>query len=322
MMTRSPALACSLTLVAVLLGPAGLLRSAAQAQPFDLPVRLVKVIVPGAGSLDVNGVLFFLANDGSHGYELWRSDGTPAGTVLVKDINPGAASSLPAFFADVDGTLFFIATTPAMGFELWKSDGTAAGTVLVKDIYGGIGGSLLSSLTDVNGRLFFAANDGLSGMELWRSDGTDAGTQRVKDLNPGATGSFASSLVSVNGRLFFVATDGTTGYGLWMVPRADYDFDGDGKADLGVFRQSTGEWLVFGSSTGFPGPIPFGAPGLGDIPVPADFDRDGSRADFAVFRASTGEWLIFGSTSGFPGPIPFGAPGLGDLPLNHPAALR
>jgi hypothetical protein len=60
-----------------------------------------------------------------------------------------------------------------------------------------------------------------------------------------------------------------------------FDFDGDGKADLGVYRTTTAEWFIFGSATGFPGPILLGSPGLGDVPVPADYDGDG-KTDLAV----------------------------------------
>src|SRR5205085_187558 len=84
---------------------------------------------------NVNGTLYFTANDGPHGYELWKSDGTTAGTVLVKDIYLGLYySSNPTNLANVNGTLYFQATDRTHGAELWKSDGTAAGTVLVADI--------------------------------------------------------------------------------------------------------------------------------------------------------------------------------------------
>ncbi len=72
---------------------------------------------------DVNGTVFFVANDGLIGDELWKSDGTKAGTVLVKDIIPGFASSNPKNLQNINGTLYFTADNGKNGVELWKSDG-------------------------------------------------------------------------------------------------------------------------------------------------------------------------------------------------------
>ncbi len=90
---------------------------------------------------NVNGTLYFRAGDGSTGFELWKSDGTNSGTVLVKDIFPGGGSADPRYLTNINGTLYFRANEGINGAELWKSDGTSAGTVLVKDIVSGnVGG--------------------------------------------------------------------------------------------------------------------------------------------------------------------------------------
>src|SRR5437667_239011 len=131
-----------------------------------------------------NGTLFFSAIDPTHGRELWKSDGTGAGTVLVKDIHPGSDWSFSVELTDVKGTLFFAATDPTHGWGLWKSDGTVEGTVLVKDTYPGSGGRAPEQSTAVNGTLFFVADDPTNAFELWKSDGTAEGTVLVKAFDP------------------------------------------------------------------------------------------------------------------------------------------
>src|SRR4029079_19594458 len=94
--------------------------------------------------------IFYRARDAENGLELWRTDGTAAGT-LVKDIAPGTAGSNLSRFTDVNGILFFTANNGVNGVELWRSDGTSAGTFLVKDILVGSGDSNPNNLTNVNG---------------------------------------------------------------------------------------------------------------------------------------------------------------------------
>ena len=129
----------------------------------------------------------------AHGRELWKSDGTAAGTVLVKDINPGTSGARTAGPEPDErrATLFFTAND---GGHARASCGRATapppGTVLVKDINPGTAGSdPRSNLTRVNGgTLFFTRQRRGARPELWKSDGTAAGTVLVKDINPGVGG--------------------------------------------------------------------------------------------------------------------------------------
>jgi ELWxxDGT repeat protein len=132
--------------------------------------------------VEINGFVYFTADDGTNGRELWRSDGTKPGTRMVKDINPWGSSN-PRYLTVVDGTLFFQADDGIQGVELFSSDGTEFGTGMVMDILPA-GSSNPSHLFAVDGLLYFQANDGMTGIELWRSDGTAMGTKLVREINP------------------------------------------------------------------------------------------------------------------------------------------
>ena len=98
-------------------------------------LRGAETSIPRESTKAAGGSLYFSAEDASHGWELWKSDGTTAGTFMVKDIRPGSRGSRPRSLTAVGGMLFFTADDGIHGWELWKSDGTQAGTVMVKDIW-------------------------------------------------------------------------------------------------------------------------------------------------------------------------------------------
>ena len=166
---------------------------------------------PGPQLAKISGTLYFSADDGRHGHELWRSDGTRKGTRMVKDINPGSAGSLFQTTSLSSGTPFYFAADDGThGFELWHSDGTEAGTMMVKDLYPGAGSYGIYGLTNIGGTLYFGV-PGPPSQGLWRSDGTEAGTTFVKQIIG------LGNLIDVNGVLYFggAGDDPTFKIGLW-----------------------------------------------------------------------------------------------------------
>ncbi len=167
----------------------------------------------------VGDTLFFLADDGVNGEELWKSDGTPAGTEMVENIGPAGASSNAQALTSFNGKLYFAADDGTNGSELWVSDGTDVGTEMLKDFDDNGDGSP-NDFEVVNGTLYFAANGGTNvgedGRELWKSDGTSENTVQVADINdPDGLGSVPAELTAVGSTLYFAATDGGSNVELW-----------------------------------------------------------------------------------------------------------
>ncbi len=151
------------------------------------------------------GRAFFVVD----GKELWTSNGTSEGTVLVREF-----SEIPEMKA-INGIAYFTAFTQEKGYELWKSDGSRSGTNLLLDLYAGPGSGRPMKLTVIGSLLYFSANNQTHGRELWKSDGTVAGTVMIKDIRAGAASSDPRNMVASNGKVFFSANDGTTGYELY-----------------------------------------------------------------------------------------------------------
>ena len=167
--------------------------------------------------VSLQGKLFFTANDGINGRELWVSDGTSGGTSLFANINTaagvGGLADTGNNFTVFNGKLYFTANDGANGTELWVTDGvdgTLAHThmVVAAGQTAGVGSSTISNLTVVNDSLYFA---GITATKnLWKTDGITDPVQ-VSTV-PSAIG----SMVNFNGTLFFSATGNGLGQELWM----------------------------------------------------------------------------------------------------------
>ena len=164
--------------------------------------------------------LYFFHDDGIHGQELWRSDGTALGTRMVRDLCPGACGSYlipPArALAALGSTLFFAGHDGVHGVELWATDGTAGGTRLVADLRPGLDSSTPRNFVVASGLLFFVADDGVHGAGLWRSDGTAAGTWLVRYFAPSPEPGGIKMLAAMAGRLYLYVEATAERTGLWV----------------------------------------------------------------------------------------------------------
>ena len=180
-------------------------------------------INPGAGGsfpddfvvLGTN--LYFTADDGAHGREIWKSDGTT--TELLADIRAGAASSSPSSLAVFNDKLYFAADNGVNGSQLWVSTGEAGNAQMVDTLTEPGDFALPSRMTAVGNTLFLASRGDAAGaptgMELWWTNGAVGTLGLMGDIQPGVYGSNPACLTAYDDVLVFSAADNSLDNELW-----------------------------------------------------------------------------------------------------------
>lgn len=278
--------------------------------------------------IEYHGKVIYAGTDAANGQELWISDGTALGTYLIKDINPGMASSSPSGFMKDENSnyVYFTATTQSEGIEVWRTDGTANGTILLQDTEPGIGNSSPSMIYTKGSKMFFIAHNSTVGNELYITDGTIAGTSLLKEIAAGTGGiSGAIYFVYFNNQIYFTTgnsanignyelwkTDGTSA-GTNMVLNSDSN--GFQFASISNFQEINGKLLMSANTNAY-GPEPYTSDGVsssnmillkdikigvsGSFPILSNFILNSKLVFFASFDSdsSLGYWLTDGTPAG------------------------
>jgi ELWxxDGT repeat protein len=166
----------------------------------------------------LNGKLLFAASD-TTARGLWITDGTAAGTVLLKRF-PGQGG-LPEFspdtrFAVLGPRAYFVADDGVVGSELWTTDGTPAGTTLVADVRPGSTGGLNFFLGVFDGRLIFSAQDGIGTSQIFITDGTASGTSALTSFGVFSLIGGPPLFAIADDRFYFVARDDVPEIRIWV----------------------------------------------------------------------------------------------------------
>ncbi|HZF10334.1 MAG TPA: ELWxxDGT repeat protein [Thermoanaerobaculia bacterium] len=223
-----------------------------------------------SNSAPLHGVLYFSGWDPAHGSEVWRSDGTTAGTYRVTDVCPGRCDSQPGEIRAVGDLLYFSANDGFSGEELWVSDGLPGHERKVKDVCLGPCPSNPQGFAAAGGQVLFSAQLGQR-RQLWATDGTAAGTRRVATIcspaaNSGVCSVVPGSFLSVGNRALFEV------------------FNVDGSADI---------WTSDGTAAGT---LPLKALVTGFSAITSD--RPVAAGSFAYFWTRDGLWQSDGTAAG------------------------
>ena len=207
-------------------------------------------------ALGLGGRLVFNWSPGpsGSGEELWVTDGTAAGTLLLVDVQPGPGSSTPMLLAGDGARAFFSATRSSEGRELWVTDGTAAGTALVRDLQPGAGDGMgpgPQPAAMLGSQIVVRATTGPGTSEPWISNGTASSTQRLANLPGGATFWDVSEISPVGSRVAFDGRTNAEGTEPWVtdgvaVERLGNLEPGAGSSDPGGLLEFAGV-IYFGA---------------------------------------------------------------------------
>lgn len=179
----------------------------------------------GSGMYDLTVLdtrIYFGADDGVNGLELWTYETTNGSAWMISDINPGPQAGYSSQIGDfstgitvLGGRLYFSGNDGSSGIELWVHDTDNESTWLVADINSGERDANVNFITTFGSRLYFQATDGVNGSELWAHETTNDSTWQVDDIWPGSAGSGAHSITSMGNWLFFSANGGKNGFEMW-----------------------------------------------------------------------------------------------------------
>jgi ELWxxDGT repeat protein len=248
------------------------------------------------GLTPVGSTVYFGGEQAITGAELWKTNGTAAGTQMVEDILPGATGSWPTSMTSYKNQLYFSASDSVHGFELWRSNGTPSGTLMLKNIsttnqitgYAG-----LHNFLKVNNILYFTYDDAVDGW-LWKTDGTAAGTSMIKKVQP------IYRMIDGKDRLYFLSFAGTfelwSSQGTLATTQMVTDWGGIGNFQLDSDYAMMNSTLYVNDTQGrlF---LSDGTPcGSFQVPTtvtfPTEFEALGSNLIFSGFRADIGQELF------------------------------